>query len=63
MDSEDAFFTVKDLAERWKVSVFTIRRMVKAGKIKTTKIGRQFRFLKSDIEKYEQSRTIETWDT
>lgn len=35
------FLTVKDVAERLNVSVFTVRSLIRAGKIPVIKLGRR----------------------
>lgn len=45
--------TSADLASRWKVTVMTLRRFRKAGKLQAHHLGRSIRFSLADIEKIE----------
>lgn len=54
-DSPLEFFTTKQLAERWHVSVQTIRNRVKTGLLPVCEVSpRKFLYKRSDIESYEQ---------
>jgi len=46
------FYTVADLSEMLQVQEITIRRMIKRGQIPVHKIGRAFRFRRSDVEDF-----------
>jgi excisionase family DNA binding protein len=48
------FLTPADLAARWKVTPMTLRRWRKAGKIKTSFLGRGVRFALSEVERFER---------
>lgn len=50
-------FTVKDVGEKLKVSKRTIERLIGAGKLAATKVGRQWRISQFDLEKYIQKQT------
>lgn len=56
IQEEEEYFTTKELAERWKKSIFTIRRMARDRKIPKMRLGREFRFRLSDILEYENFR-------
>ena len=49
------FLTTEELAVRWKVHPETIRRRVKAQKLRASSVlgGRFYRFRLSDVEAYE----------
>ena len=46
---ENEIYTTKEVAEILKISMPTIKRMLKDGRLKSTRIGRQHRFLGNDI--------------
>ncbi len=49
MDKKE-FYTAKELAEKLRVNIMTIYRYIKAGKIQTYKIGKEFRIEKKKFE-------------
>ncbi len=51
MDSR--LFTVGKLAERWGVDPKTIRTMVRKGEIAHFQVGKQIRFIETEIRKHE----------
>lgn len=52
-----SFLSIKDLEARWKVSRAAIYRMIAAGTLQPTKIGRSVRFDPAKIEALEASST------
>jgi excisionase family DNA binding protein len=50
----EQFLSYQDLAERWSVSVKTVRRIVARGEIKVHRIGHQVRVLPQDAVTYEK---------
>jgi len=46
---ENEVYTTKEVANLLKVSLPTVKRMLKDGRLKSTRIGRQHRFLGKDI--------------
>lgn len=51
-------YTPIEVAERLKVSVDTIKRLIKNGKLSATKIGGQWRISEDQLNEYIESRTI-----
>jgi excisionase family DNA binding protein len=49
-------YTVKEVAKSLKVHPFTITRLAREGKIPAFKVGRQWRFDKSEIEKWRRGQ-------
>ena len=49
---KEKVFTVKELSEYLKVSDKTVKTLLRAGKIKANKVGREWRVLKSEVDKY-----------
>ena len=52
------YYSVKELAEHWKVQPRTIQREVRRGEITTLKVGRQFRFTGESILEYKLRNRI-----
>ena len=48
-----AVLTVAEIAERWRCGTDSVYRLVKAGKLKAFKIGTDYRFKESEVERYE----------
>lgn len=52
---EQAFFTIPELMDRWKVSRTTIYREIERGRLKRGHIGGLVRFSAQDVADYERS--------
>lgn len=46
------YYTVKELAEKLRVSHMTIYRYIKRGKLKAYKIGKEFRIDKEEFQRF-----------
>jgi len=55
-DVPERFLSSEDLADRWLVSIRTIKRLVDKREIHFIRVGRQIRFKISDILDYEKKR-------
>lgn len=49
------FLSPRELAERWRVSRFTIVRMIKGGTLRGSMIGSRWRVELRDVERYERA--------
>jgi excisionase family DNA binding protein len=49
-------FSLKEVADILGVHPETIRRAVKAGKLKAAKIGKDYRIAKSELERFFQAK-------
>ncbi|MEI6880987.1 MAG: helix-turn-helix domain-containing protein [Bacteroidota bacterium] len=49
MDKQE-FYTARELAERLRVNIMTIYRYIGAGKLKSYKIGKEFRIATKEFE-------------
>ncbi|MGE5443629.1 MAG: helix-turn-helix domain-containing protein [Ignavibacteriales bacterium] len=58
MDRE--IMTVKELADYFQIDEHSVYRMARKGAIPAFKIGSQWRFKKSEIDKWIQSKHFET---
>ncbi|MBI3379410.1 helix-turn-helix domain-containing protein [Candidatus Gottesmanbacteria bacterium] len=52
-------YTVKQVAEKLQVSLLTVRRYIKAGKLQASKLGKDYRILETDIMKFLQNTKIQ----
>jgi excisionase family DNA binding protein len=50
MHKVDQYYTVEEVAELLKVDPRTIRARISEGKLKASKIGRNFRIAESDLK-------------
>jgi excisionase family DNA binding protein len=46
------FYLVEELAEKLRVNRMTIYRYIKAGKVKASKIGKEYRIERGDFEAF-----------
>ena len=56
-----AFLTTDEVLEYLQVNLRTVYRLIKAGKIPAVRVGRQWRFRKTDIDAWlemERSRSV-----
>ncbi len=52
------YLTVQDVADRLGVSVFTIRRYIRAGKLRAVRLEAAYRISREDIGEFLKSREI-----
>jgi hypothetical protein len=52
------FLTRKELAERHRVSIESLKRLERAGRIRYLKLGRGVRYRISDVIAYEQASEV-----
>lgn len=50
--NRNEFYTAQELADKLKVNIMTIYRYIKAGKIKTYKMGKEFRIDKKEFDSF-----------
>lgn len=50
--SQDQLLTLQQAADRLQISMSTIRRLIKAGKLQAVQIGRNLRIRPADLEAY-----------
>lgn len=54
----ETFYTSDEVAKILKINRQTIQRFIREGKIKATKIGREYRIKKSDFDLYTGGQNI-----
>jgi excisionase family DNA binding protein len=54
----DNYVSTQDLADRLGISVFTIRRYIRAGKLRAVKLDGVYRVSRDDIAEFLRSREI-----
>jgi excisionase family DNA binding protein len=52
MPTDDRLLTVNEVAELMRVSNMTIYRLIKAGEINATRVGRSYRLRQRDVDAY-----------
>lgn len=50
---QQKFFTITNIAERWQLSLSTIRRMIDRGELKTTRFGNSVRISLEEVQRHE----------
>jgi excisionase family DNA binding protein len=50
--SEDRLLTVREVAARLRVSNMTVYRLIQAGDLQATRVGRSYRLRQGDVEAY-----------
>ena len=53
---DEAFLTTEEVLEYLQVNLRTVYRLIKAGKIPAVRVGRQWRFRRSDIDAWLESQ-------
>lgn len=56
--ADERLLSPAELADRWSVSVETLKRRRRSGELQTLKLGRAVRFKLSDIIAIEQSASV-----
>jgi excisionase family DNA binding protein len=51
-ETPNEFTTIRELAERLKVNMETVRRLIKKGELPIYKIGKSVRIRLTDVEEY-----------
>lgn len=49
---QEEFYTAKELADKLRVNIMTIYRYIGAGKLKSYKIGKEFRIDKKEFDSF-----------
>jgi excisionase family DNA binding protein len=57
---DDPFLTTGEVLEYLQVNLRTVYRLIKAGKIPAVRVGRQWRFRKSDVDAWLEGRHART---
>src|SRR4051794_41806522 len=57
---DESFLTTEEVLEYLQVNLRTVYRLIKAGKIPAVRVGRQWRFRKSDIDARLESQRPRT---
>lgn len=50
--TEKEFYTAEELADKLRVNIMTIYRYIKAGKLKAHKLGKEFRIMKEEFDRF-----------
>lgn len=52
---QDDYLTVPELAQRWKISIPTVRRKMATGELSKVYIGRVVRIERTEVERIERA--------
>ncbi len=55
---DDSFLTTEEFLEYLQVNLRTVYRLIKAGKLPAVRVGRQWRFRKSDIDAWLDTQSV-----
>ncbi len=58
LNKNEEFVTIEELAERLKISVRTVQRIVERKEISAIRIGRQWRFRKEWVDEWLETKTV-----
>jgi excisionase family DNA binding protein len=53
-NTEPRFYTIEMLAERWRVSPRTVRRLIENGPLRAVRVGKQLRVAADVLRRYEE---------
>lgn len=56
----DSLLTIREVAEKLRLSAQTIYKMLKSGDLKGVRVGKQWRFMENDIDEWLRSRSQST---
>jgi excisionase family DNA binding protein len=57
---DEAFMTTEEVLQYLQVNLRTVYRMIKAGSIPAVRVGRQWRFRRSDLDQWLESQRLKT---
>jgi excisionase family DNA binding protein len=57
---DEAFMTTEEVLQYLQVNLRTVYRMIKAGSIPAVRVGRQWRFRRSDLDRWLESQRLRT---
>ena len=55
---DDIYLTTEDIAEQLQISVFTVRRYIRSGKLRAVKLEGSYRIRRSESERFLKAREI-----
>ena len=56
---QEDVLTTREVMERLKVTRPTVIKLLRQGKLRAVKVGRDYRFIKSDLDRFLQGETEE----
>jgi hypothetical protein len=57
-EKEPHFLTRRELAERWRVSIETLKRRERTGKLPSLRLGREARYRMADVLRLEMEGEV-----
>lgn len=55
---DEIYLTTEDIAEQLQISVFTVRRYIRSGKLKAVKLEGSYRIRRREFERFLKEREI-----
>lgn len=52
MPTDETFLTVQEVADLMRVSTMTVYRLIKAGDLRSTRVGRSYRLRAAEVDAY-----------
>jgi excisionase family DNA binding protein len=62
VDEEHRLLTVREVADAMRVSTMTVYRLIRSGALPAIRVGKHFRFRRSDLEGYLESQSTRGGD-
>lgn len=50
--TSETFYTVEEIADQLRVSIYTVREWIKAGKLEAVKVGKHYRVSETQLNNY-----------
>ncbi|MFN8471802.1 MAG: helix-turn-helix domain-containing protein [Anaerolineae bacterium] len=55
---DEVYLTTEDIAEQLQISVYTVRRYIRSGKLRAVKLEGSYRIRRSEFERFLRAREI-----
>ncbi|MFN8482651.1 MAG: helix-turn-helix domain-containing protein [Anaerolineae bacterium] len=55
---DEVYLTTEDIAEQLQISVYTVRRYIRSGKLRSVKLEGSYRIRRSEFERFLRAREI-----
>ena len=55
---DEVYLTTEDIAEQLQISVYTVRRYIRSGKLRSVKLEGSYRIRRTEFERFLRAREI-----
>ncbi len=55
---DEVYLTTEDIAEQLQISVYTVRRYIRSGKLRAVKLEGSYRIRRTEFERFLRAREI-----